>query len=88
MDKHGWCTPGKFCSTFFGCKGPDEQVQHKPQRSQHQGEKEDERNQVIPRHRPNLGDVGDERQIQDQQDQVAEVHGNDHRPEDLGLIDH
>ena len=38
----------------------------------HQGEEQDERDQVVARHREHLGDVGDQRQVQDQQHQVAD----------------
>ncbi len=40
----------------------------------HQCEEEDERDQVVAWHRENFRDVGDQRQVQDQQHQIAQIH--------------
>ncbi len=50
--------------------------------------KKDKRNKKITRNSQHFGDVWDQWQVQDQQDHIAHVHGDDHGPEYLRLINH
>ena len=59
-----------------------------PDVTAHQGKEQNERDQVVAWDREDFGNVRDQRQVQDQQDKIADVHRDDNRPEDLWIVDH
>ncbi len=51
-----------------------------------QGEQQHHGDEHGARHRQYPGQVGDEGEVQDQQHHVAQIHGDDHRPEDVRML--